>query len=199
MAVRAGMENLILRLRRLVGDVERTVNGVTIAEQFTDQELQDALDEHRETVHSLELEMRPTLGSPIQYLTYYAPLGDWEEDAVLKNGSYTTVTPATSDYIAGRWTFSTEPDYPIFLAGSTYDLYACAADVLERWSSLKSDVFDFSSNDQSFKFSRAFEGRQGLANAYRRRARPKSATLVRSDVASEGDRSAYERVLRSYQ
>lgn len=199
MAVRAGMENLILRLRRLIGDVERVVNGVTVTEQYTDQELQDALDEQREQVHHLELRMEPTLGSPIYYLTYYAPVGDWEEDVVLKNGAYTTVTPDTSDYIAGRWTFTTEPDYPIFLVGKTYDLYATAADTLERWSSLKSDVFDFSSNDQSFKFGRAFDGRQGLASRYRQRARVKCALQVRGDIASDGDRSAYERVLRSYQ
>jgi hypothetical protein len=179
--VRASMAELIDRTRGLIGDVAGA------SQVFSDQNLQDALDRRRADVRYLELECGETIavGGATTYLDYYAPDGltDWEGDGVLQyGGTWASVTPASSDWLAGHWTFSASQQPPVYLTGKTYDVYAAAADLLERWAATLKLEFDFEEDGQRFKRSQKPAGVLALAAQYRAQARPIMGSLARGDL-----------------
>lgn len=186
---------LIRRLRVLIGD---TASGD--CRQFEDLDLQDALDARRQFVQNEPLEAIPTLGGTVLYLTFQACLGDWETDAVLQDARYSALSPATSDYQAGRWTFATQPNYPVFLTGKTFDLYAAAADLLDAWAAAVKLHFSYSPGGaMGGQFNRGQKHAMILATAqeYRAKARPTFAVQVRTDVGDDpAPRPLYDRILR---
>ena len=110
MAALASMASLITRVRALVNDASSVLH--------TDDAVQSALDQGRTRARYLPLTPEPTTtSSATTYLVFNAPLGDWEEDVALVNGSSATLTPSANDYEAGRWTFATEPLRPVLLTG----------------------------------------------------------------------------------
>lgn len=177
--MRSTLTNLVTRLRRLIGD-PASENQV-----WDDNELTEYLDAHRLDYVDHLLTGIPTYGpeSLIQFRTWVAPWGDWEEDAALKDSHYNAITADAPNYLNGRWVFTVEPHYPLYLTGKTFDLFGAAADVLEAWGALKLDAYDFQTADnQKFSRSQMFTNRQKLADSYRRKQRPQIATQVRSDV-----------------
>jgi hypothetical protein len=181
MAVRATMSALISRVRSLVNDTAGP------SQIFSDQEIQDVLDFGRLDVKNQPLVPKPTFsGSTIQYLDYYAAVSDWEDDVVFKQYLTVTVTPSVSEPIAGHWQFSTTTLPPIYLSGKTYDIYRSSADLLDRWATKWALSYDFSSDGQSFRRSQAAQSLRDQAKAYRMQQRPRSISLVRSDLASDG-------------
>lgn len=182
MPVRNTMADLITRTRRLIADPAGD-NQV-----FEDQEIQDALDEHRFVEHLTALKPEPTLSAgATSYLVYQAVWGDWEADVVLQNGAYVTLSPDTSDYIAGRWTFATSTYPPVFATGKTYDRYAAAASLLEQWAAKKKFCVTTSVGNKRFDLNRQFAAAQELADSYRLRARPVTARQVRDDLPDDRD------------
>lgn len=180
MAVRAGMATLITRLRSLIRDPAGD------CQTFTDQELQDVLDGRRMDFALLPLESVPSYpGGRLTYLEFAAPWSDWEDSATLLDSSQDALTPDSGDLIAGRWTFTTEPSYPVYLTGRTYDLYGAAADAIEMAAAGHVDSITYSPGRGNFTGSQKFSQRLGLAEAYRRRARPQQANLVRNDINTE--------------
>ncbi len=178
MAVRASMADLISRLRTLISDLAGA------SQVFDDQTLQDHLD-RRQTVAryaALRAEATYLSGGDADYLDYYADVGDWEADEALYDGSYNPLTPATSDRLAGHWTFATDQDPPVLIVGKYYDLYAAAADLLEAWAAKEKLSFDFDADDQTFKRSQKAAALLALAREYRRQQRPVSVGMVRTDV-----------------
>lgn len=125
--MRVSMAALVGRVRALVD---------TVGQEdwtFTDDQIQDALDRHRCEYRYLQLTPLPTkTSSSTTYLAFTAPVGDWDTDTVLYNNSFVAQSPTTSDYINGRWVFSSEPTRPITLVGFTYDRHAAAADLLKQ-------------------------------------------------------------------
>lgn len=192
MAERPTCAALITRLRALIGD-RITPDALPT---WSDAELQDALDNRRERVDLERLSPVPSYADGSQvYLSFQAIYGDWEEDAILYDSSQTVVTPSANDYQGGRWTFESEPHWPVYLSGSTFCLYGAAADVLEMWTALKPD-FDFKSKDREFKRSQVTAQRAQAAELYKRKARPRSVTMVRTDVNTGGSFFDYDRMLR---
>src|SRR5262245_55358434 len=109
---RAAMANLITCLRRHIGDPSGA------SQTWSDNELQDTLDQHRTDHDGLTLERIASYPAGVlSYLEYAAPVGDWEEDAALADSGHTALTPAASDYLTGRWTFASEPSYPVSVTG----------------------------------------------------------------------------------
>ena len=115
MTVRSSAGELIERTRLLIGDTAGT------SQVFTDQEVQDALDRHRMDQRYLELQAVETIaaGGVVSYKDFYAAEGDWEQDAVLVDASYEPLTPTTSNYLVGKWTFATAPSWPVRIVDKT--------------------------------------------------------------------------------
>ena len=181
MAVRSTMTQIIARVRTLIND------PAGASQIFADQDIQDVLDDSRQDYVNEQLETKPTFtGGTIQYLNYWHQLGSWEGGVVLKQFLTVTVTPSASDFIAGYWTFAANTLPPVFLTGSSHDLYRASADLLERWAAKWVLNYDFSSDGQSFKRSQAASMLQTLAITYRKKQRASSLSLMRSDVQAEG-------------
>lgn len=179
MAVRDGMPALVELVARLVNDPEFAYHE--------DWQIQDALDQYREEARYWGLVEVPTRaeGGAITYLTFKAPCGHWEADGTLYDHDYTALTPATSDWMTGRWTFSSAPTRPVYLLGWTYDVYAAAADLLEvRGSQLAEDLESFSVFNGSFAFAAKRKGPLELAARYRAMQRVTVFDVYRSDVST---------------
>lgn len=172
MAVRPTMTALISRLRNRVGDVA----GANQA--FSDQELQDALDVNRSRAQNLELLPMATFGSG--YLDFRSEFDAWEEAATFIDATDTVVTPDTSDYASGWWSFNTEPDYPIYLTGWTYDLHAAAADILTTWSTrLAATHFDVTADNDRLQRSQLVTQLRTAAKDARANSRVTRLTMTR--------------------
>ena len=175
---RTTMGSLITRVRLLVSD------PAGASQVFADDQIQDALDAHRTDVRYLELEAVETLSpTGTQYLAHHDPVygGGWEDDEVLQSGSWATLTPATSDRLVGRWTFAVSTSPPVYVTGKVYDIYAAAADVLDAWAAKEKLSFDAQADDARMSRSQKHEMLLEQARTFRRRSRPRSARLIRSD------------------
>lgn len=172
------MAELIGRLRGLIGD------PAGANQTFDDQALQDYLDRRQTVVRfaPLRAEGSPRPDGTVDYLDYYADVGDWEADEKLYDGAYNLLTPATADRLVGHWTFSVNQPPPVLITGKFYDVFGAAADVLEAWAAKEKLSFDFDADGQSFKRSQKAAALLALAREYRRRQRPVSAKMVRTDA-----------------
>jgi hypothetical protein len=178
MAVRATMAELISRLRTLIGD------PAGASQTFDDQTLQDYLDRRQTAVRfaPLRAEGSPRPDGTVDYLDYYADVGDWEADEALYDGSYNVLTPDAADRLTGHWAFETSREPPVCIVGKFYDVYAAAADVLEAWAAREKLSFDFEMDGQGFKRSQKVAALLQVAREYRRQQRPMSVAMVRADA-----------------
>lgn len=184
MPVRSTMQAIIQRVRLLINDPNPNFTDTVV--QFSDQDIQDILDSTRQDLRYLALAPAPTYsGSNISYLDYYADLGDWEDDIALKQWRINSVTPATSDNIVGHWTFSLTTLPPVYLIGKTYDVYRCAADLLERLSARWALSYNVSVDGQSLQRGMAFTAIQDLAHNYRMKQRAHFIGVTRSDLVNK--------------
>lgn len=175
MAVRPTMAALIARVRLLINDPSASV--------FSDQNVQDVMDETRVDYKNAVLIPKPTFtGSTIQFLDYYHALGGWEDDLVIKQYLINQVTPATSEPIAAHWTFSTTTLPPLYISGKLYDVYRSAADLLERQAAMWVLRYSVSVDGQNLQRSQAASALQALAKTYRMKQRAGTIELHRSDV-----------------
>lgn len=171
---RSTMATLITRLRRAVGDPAGT------SQTWTDDELQDFLDEHRVEARVVELRAVRSVatGGAVSYLEFRAPRGFWEDGAVLQSNAYATLVPTTSLPLQGRWLFATDQTPPVYASGAIFDLYGAAAQLLEAWVGKVARDFDFQTDEQRFARSQKAAGLSKLALEYRRRSRPPGMSLV---------------------
>lgn len=160
----------------LVGRVRALVDSYGPSDfRFSDDQIQDALDQHRCEYRYLELTPLPTkTSSATTYLNFTAPIGDWDTATALYNNEFAAQSPASSDFINGRWTFSSEPTRPITLVGFSYDRYAAAADLLEQ-------IIIQEKADATVRISLE----SAIAN-YRGRQRAESRDMVRDDIWGAG-------------
>jgi hypothetical protein len=180
------MANLIARIRIMLNDTLPAGSG----QVFTDQNIQDVMDETRWDMGNLALVPYVTYsGSQVQYLDYYAPTGmnNWEDDLVIKQYRTVVVTPSASENILGHWMFATTTLPPLYITGKNYDQFRCAADLLERWAAQLAMCYDFSSDGQSFHRSQASAGILKLACTYRSKQRAHSLDFGRSDLTGGAD------------
>ena len=178
MAVRSSMAYLITKVRVLIGD------PVAVDQRFSDDDIQDALDNRRRDV-SLQCltpvdSMAP--GGVVTHLTYFSRDGGWwEDDVVLQDGDYETLPADTENLVVGEWTFSTDQDPPVYLTGRQYDINGAAADLIDAWLASVTEEVDFLHDNSTFKLSQQVPSLKEAAARYRRRQWVGVAQMVRTD------------------
>lgn len=178
MAVRSTMASLISRVRLLINDVAGS------AQTFTDQQIQDTMDSTRQDTNYLSLRPYPTYnGASILYLDYYAEYGDWEDNATFWQYRTTQKTPSASEPIVGHWTFAVTTLPPVYLQGSTYDVYRTSADLLERLAAQWTMAYNVNVDGQSLQRAQVMPALLTLATSYRKKQRAHVISFTRSDVA----------------
>jgi len=182
MAVRNTMLPLISRVRVMINDPSGA------SQIFTDQDIQNVMDESRLDLYNEPLEYAPTyVSGSIQWLSYWHKLTNFEDGMVLKQYLTTTVTPSVIDPINGFFTFAASTFPPVYLTGSVHDIYRASADLLERWAAKWVLQFSFSSDGQSFQRAQASHALQTLAKTYRMKQRAGSINITRSDLGLGGN------------
>jgi hypothetical protein len=198
MAVRASMNQLISRVRLLIGDPAGT------SQQFLDNDIQDTLDESRDDLRYEGEIIAPSIvnnaltnnQAQTIFADYYSKFQWWEQDVVLQGYSggaaWVVVTPVASDYLVGHWQFETNvftsgtsvPGQlpPVFATGKVYDPYRAAADMLQMWAAQLAGAYDITANGQSLRRSQLMTAKITLEAYYRSKAKPRIAKLVRNDV-----------------
>jgi hypothetical protein len=182
--VRSSMSDLIARTRELVGDPDTT--GRTL--YFSDIQVQQALDWSRTDIQLSqfhELLGTYSISGGQQLWTDYFDAhgyGDWETDVQLYNGSFTLLTPTTSDYLVGHWTFAVSQPPPVYLVGKQYDLYLAGSQLCYKRAAVQTESFDVSLHRQQMMRSQKFINWFQLAASLASQARPRSAQLVRRDM-----------------
>src|SRR5260221_3474221 len=179
MAVRSTMANLIARVRLLIND------PAVASQVFTDQDIQNVMDESRLDLNNEPLETAPTYASgTIQWLNYWHSLTNWEDGMVFKQYLSVTETPASIDPIAPLFVFAAIRFPPVFVTGSVHDIWRSAADLLERMAARWVLQFNFTSDGKSFQRAQASTHLLSLAKVYRMKQRAGSISMTRSDLAS---------------
>jgi len=185
MSARSGMVNMIARVRLLIGDTAGSP-------QFTDDNIQDVLDRDSNKINVRVAALHPVpsfaSGGASSYNEFLAQMGQWEETAVLQGPNFATLTPATSDWIQGRWTFtlpSPGQPFPVFITGQVYDIYAASADLCDMWAAIYARSWDFTSDGQAHRRSQAAAGLIAQAQQLRKQARPRTSKLFRPDLAPQ--------------
>lgn len=193
------MAGLITKVRKMIAD------PASVNQQFTDDEIQERLDSSRDDVWYEQLTIAPSVVNndnthnqpQIIFADYYSRFSNWEAGAVLQanntvtGAAWVVVTPTSSDYLVGHWTFEDNVfiagvapgQYPpVFCTGKIFDPFLAAADLLEFWAATLTCAYDFSVDGRSFHRAQMMQSKLTMAQLYRRQAKPKVAKLVRGDV-----------------
>src|SRR5260370_2091814 len=184
---RASMAALISRIRDLTNDNLPAGSG----QVWSDNQIQDVLDEGRIDVYNGHLTEKPTFsGSTIQYLDYVSEYGGWETDYVLKQYLTVAITPSFVEPIAGHFQFAVNEFPPVFITGKIYDVYRSAADILERQAAQWALRVSMTVDGQTIQRGQAVMALLNLAKTYIRKQRPRTITMKRGDfVASEANQA----------
>lgn len=165
----------------------RTMTGSPTASEFTDDEIQNALDGRRREYRYAALDALETrTASGVEYHDFTAPYRHWEDGVALVSGAYAPLTPDDSDLINGRWSFDADMNgsMPILLSGFSYDVNAAAADICTEWAAKLARDFDFQADQDEFKRSQKRAGLLEAAKSFRSRSLPGgTAWLIRTDMA----------------
>lgn len=166
----------------MIGDALE--DGADCPPDWSDDRLQTALDQRRTDARYLQLLSPDTWvpGGGVVNLDYYAPYGDWEEDALLTDGQGHPLTPSAVEYQCGHWVFAAHTQPPVYVSGKWFDLYAVAADVLEQYAATHKGAYTFSPGAGNYTRSQLFSQPLVLAARYRSMQQPETVRLIRSDV-----------------
>ena len=179
MAVRSSMADLITHLRLLANDQN--------SDEFTDQELQDVLDQHAYVAGYEQMTPIENITSEgvTEYKAFQSERLYFDTDAKLYNTSYSELTPDTSDYKLAYFTFSTSQDLPVLIYGWWYDMNAAAANVWELKASKYASLYDFDADGGDYKLSQKADAARKRAADFRAQSVTASqVTLIqRIDVA----------------
>lgn len=201
MAIRSSMTQLLAQTRQLIGD------AAGASQDFDDQSVQDVLDAHREEIRYELLNPMPdiqpgqngSLVAQFVWASYQSEFQYWEADVVIQGLNTTTdqpwviLTPVSFEYIAGKWTFAvtlpnsaTPPGQypPVYAVGKVYDLYAAAADLLERRIALHSFThFDATSDGVTMRLSQVLATWDRLRASYIGKSWNRVIEIERTDLA----------------
>lgn len=191
MAARAGMTALILRLRGMTetGATDYTVNS---AQWWTDDQLQDILDQHVTRIEQLALSPIPEVaaGATVfkDYPIGYGNLEDNTSDAghfFLSDSTGTEVADGgyTGDWVGGVLRFTADTTGVVYyLKARSYNLNLAAAAVWRMKMSHAASGYDFTTEGQSFSRSQMFEHARAMAEHYSRQGGTQTVELFRSDL-----------------
>lgn len=170
--MRPSMQHLVQRVRSAIADTETPP-------QFTDDDIERALDRWRSDV---VLPLRPVLAIG-QFATtrWCAPLGDWETTAQVVDGFGQVQALASADYDNGRFELTAPMSGPLYIQGSTYDVAGAVADLLEEWAGRLARSFDVSLDGVSASRSQQAAQLRLAAGQWRARQRAYHAPLLRAE------------------
>jgi hypothetical protein len=158
MAARAGMSDIITRIRILIQDEDATPS-------LDDDTIQSVCDAHSQRVLQHELKQGNNDGT-----VWYAFAGHWEGDSnapVLKDEDDTTLTH-TADLERGFFTLDTAKTTGyITLSGYTYDVYAAAAECCDLLIASIWKEYSYSANTGSFQPTQRVNTLRELRESYR--------------------------------
>lgn len=188
-------------MTRLIRFVRTTTNDLPGSAQiFSDDQVQDWLDDTRQVWRYEILVPERTFlsGGSVQYLNFDSRRRYWEDDVVLVNNIYGTVTPATSDTLRGRWYFASDQAtaMPIMTVGQTYDPYRASGDLLMAWADRVTLDFDFQVGSDAYTRSQKIANLRAQAELCYARAQPQTFKLTRNDQIEPypyGNRHIYHR------
>src|SRR5260221_1807179 len=203
MPVRATMSDLNALVRTMIAD------PAGASQQFTDQQIQDALDRVRDDIGYELLDPFISIVNTAStnnvaafiFADYYSKQGYWEADVVLQGllgtAYWKVLTPVSAELLldnGAHWQFEasvfttgTTPGQlpPVYATGKVYDVYSAAANLLDFWAATLTGQFDFSSDGQSFRASQLWQMKTKQADYFRKQAKPKLARMVRTDLQRE--------------
>ena len=192
MTARASMSDLITKTRTLIADT-----GGTATQHFTDDDVLSNLDTYQELVMFERMDVTPTLvaNNTLQYKNYFSR--KYFEGTtggtvtIIQNQWYGTITPTTTDFINGRYTWSTDQyPYVYYITGKRYDIYAAAADLADLWVASMKSVVDFGAGNSNFTMSQQITNLVNLAISLRGKSEQggvNSIVLDRSDMDDIGE------------
>lgn len=181
MTARTSMTALIAKARRLIADT----SGSPV---FTDNDIQDALDVRRLEQRFVALQPSPsfTTGGATLFLDYYADYEYWEDDVLLQDMSYNTLTASLAEPLVGHWHFTSAPNgFGVRATGKTYDMYGACADLLDSWAATVMLQFDATTGRDTFNRSQKFDMIAKLAATYRSRALAQQTRATQREIPSD--------------
>jgi hypothetical protein len=154
---------------------------------FTEQQLQDFLDQERATVTQSPLEVVEVRvsGGEVRRRRWRAATGDWESGVILENQDYETLTPTASDPYAAIWDFSSDAD-AVFITGFLHNVYGAAVECLRVLAANVAQDFDVGGIGVDAKLSQAQKGLLALIEQYREKSEAWKLRAARYD-ASRGE------------
>ena len=169
---RDGMSNLLARARRLVDD-----SGTAI---WSDNQLQDILEEHKYRVQREPLGMERTLlaADNYEYRVYHSRYGNYEEGGTAyfnvegADGTQRGTATYTADYIRGVVTMTADQEgSALYLIGWSYDLNGAAADCWRERATKVSSYYDVQADGHRLSRSQWFKHCLDTAKMYDKQAR----------------------------
>ena len=178
---RSTMATLITYVRDLIGDPSPAPAGCSL--NFTDEQIQDVLDQHRTDVFQRRLVEADDINAAgvTNWTAFYAQTPFWESSPRLQSNTWVTIVPDSSFDLEGRWVFNTSQTLPLWLTGSYYDVYAAACDLLRRWMGKVKLDFDFSSVNSAYRRSQKLRAIQELIGQYQQRQPLRNIRMRRLD------------------
>lgn len=181
---RAGMSNLLTRLRREVDDAGTAT--------WTDDELQDMFDGCRVEFYDEKLIAEPVAVDGDEVYVYYrsawsdleeAPSGSDAWRVYDASGSAIGTADYSVNYRAGVITFAADQGGSArYLHGRSYDLACAAAEAWSERAAGEAGGYDFTADGGKFTRSQWFKHCREMADYFTSRQRITVATIVRSDV-----------------
>ena len=192
MTARTTMATLITRLRGFAqaGTADYSVSGTTY---WTDNQLQDVLDAHRQDVYrALMQPVQIYNGGTVEYHDYFSGINNFEatsggtsifyvEDAA---GSAVGTALYTPDYNRGVVTFTADTGgLTYYLYGRTYDLNAAAAEVWRTKAGQYAMAVNFSTDNHRIDRGKIIENCFAMADHYDRLSGANNVIILRNDNA----------------
>jgi len=169
---RSGMANLLTRTRRFIDD-----QGTAV---WTDDELQDILDEHKTRIWRERLEMEKTLisASDYEYKVYHSRHSNFEEGGTAyfhvegSDGTQRGTADYTADYVRGNVTMTADQaGSALYLSGWSYDLNGAASDCWRERAGTKAGKFDAAMDGHNMRRSQWFDHCLKMSDHYAEQAR----------------------------
>lgn len=172
---RTTTEHLRVALRRLISD------ELGADSDLSEDDLERCLD------RSARLEVLPLAPwTPIPTQggarIWRAPVGPWEANVQILDTSGQPVAASSIDLWAGVVTLPDPYHGRLYIAGTAYDFDGAAAEAFRMVASRWMRRYDVSIDGHNLQRGSVAERAMQLASEYQRRARPITATQVRTDV-----------------
>lgn len=183
---RSGMNNLLTRLRDMVDDVGTAV--------WTDDQLQDVLDQHKYRLlrERLEAEKTNLNSTTYEYRIFHSHWGNLEEGGTAyfnieaSNGDQRGTDTYTVDYVRGVVTMTTDQaGTALYLTGWSYDLAGAASTLWKQRAGKVSSYYDAQTDGHRLSRSQWFAHCKEMSEMYAREARARTVRMWRNDLVDD--------------